>query len=397
MAEQFEALESVLLEGLQTTAPAIAIAIYQGGECVLNRAYGVLDPQTQSGAVQTDTLFDLASITKLYTATAFLMQVADGLVKLDTPVVDVVPEFAGDGTPRPIGDLQDPHTLEMIPPDAETLAFSPVDPKAITFRHLLTHTGGLAPWRALYQITGQVPPLPGTPDPETHAVRLGRALAAIATYPLVDAPGQAVHYSDLGLILLGTGVTRLDNAVSLDAVIAQRILHPAGLTHTTFNPTNPQNCAPTEYDSRWRSRRCQGEVHDENACGLGGIAGHAGLFSTAGEVAQFGQLWLDALAGKGWLPLELARDAVAEHAVTGYERRGLGWALRTPAAGVSSSGQYFSANSIGHTGFTGTSLWLDPQRGVSVALMTNRVYHGRDSDAIIRFRPMVHDSIVTSL
>jgi serine-type D-Ala-D-Ala carboxypeptidase len=389
--DRFEPVEAVIQEGLRTTAPAIALAVFKGGECVVHRAYGFLDPEASMIPVHTDTLFDLASLTKLYTATAFLMQVADGMVNLDTPLAEIVPEIAATG-PRPIGELQDPHTLEILPPEPEALVFSPIDPTTITFRHLLTHTSGLAPWRDVYHVTGTMPPPPGQSDPVTHSERLAKALAAIGTYPFVDAPGRAVHYSDLGLILLGAAVARIDIAASLDEVITRRILLPAGLTHTVFNPKSPSNCAPTEFDSRWRQRRCKGEVHDENACGLGGIAGHAGLFSTAYEVAMFGQLWLDALAGKGWLPLELARDATAEHAITGYERRGLGWALRTP--GVSSSGNHFSANSVGHTGFTGTSLWLDLQQGVVIALMTNRVYHGRDPEAILAFRPALHDAVM---
>jgi serine-type D-Ala-D-Ala carboxypeptidase len=387
----FEQVEGVIQAGLRTTAPAIALAVYHGGECVVDKAYGTIDSDTPA---QTETLFDLASLTKLYTATAFLMLVADHLVTLDTPVLEVIPEFGATG-PRPIGELQDPHTLEIIPPAPETLQFSPVDPSTVTFRHLLTHTSGLAPWRDLYNYTGQMPPPPGQVDPVTHRERLNKALSYIISYPFVDAPGRTVHYSDLALILLGYAVMKLDNAKTLAEVIEKRILVPAGLMHTTYNPPNPKNCAPTEFDLRWRNRRCRGEVHDENAAGLGGIAGHAGLFGTAQEVAQFGQLWLDALAGKAWLPLQLARDATVEHAVTGYERRGLGWAIRTP--NVSSSGDLFSANSVGHTGFTGTSLWMDLQRGVVVALMTNRVYHGRDPEAILAFRPALHNAVMSWL
>jgi CubicO group peptidase (beta-lactamase class C family) len=388
--EGFEQVEAVIRKGLETTAPAIALTVYRNGEQLVNRAYGYLDPETHRQPAQEDSLFDLASLTKLYTVTAFLMQVSDGRVMLDTPVVNIIPEFGRTG-PRPIGETQDPHTLQMLPPMPELMEYSPVDPAEITFRHLLTHTSGLSPWRNLFQKIGPTPPPPDQPDVMAYFVRKTKGIDLISHYPFVDAPGRSVHYSDLGLILLGEAVARLDDQPSVAEVIENRIVIPSQLQRTGFNPRSARECVPTEYDERWRKRRCRGEVHDENAAALGGVAGHAGLFASADDVACFGQSWLEALAGKRWLPQRLAVDAVAEHAVTGVERRGLGWALRT--SGVSSSGKFFSPNSVGHTGFTGTSLWIDPLREVVVALMTNRVYHGRDPEAILAFRPAVHDAI----
>lgn len=388
----FEAVEGVISEALRTTAPAITLAVYLRGQQVINQAYGFVDPERQSMPTQTNTLFDLASVTKLFTTTAFLMQVADGKVSIDTRVVDVLPEFGQHGA-RPIGPQQDPHTLAIIPPPADFVDPGPVDPASVTFRHLLTHTSGLPPWRSLFLRVGQTPPPPGQPDPISHSERLTKALELIADTPFVDQPGREVRYSDLGLILIGAAVARLDGAESLAAVISERVLRPNGLESVMFNPDiNTHISAPTELDMRWRGRRCLGEVHDENACSLGGIAGHAGLFGTADNVARFGVSWLDALAGNERLSQAVAQEAVREHAVTGVERRGLGWARRTP--GVSSSGQYFSENSFGHTGFTGTSLWVDPQRQLVVALMTNRVYHGRDAENIIKFRKALHDAVV---
>ena len=387
-----EQLESVIQQGLETTAPAIALHCLLDGETVFEGAYGVIDPET--GAVLTkEARFDLASVTKLFTMTAFMRLVAADKVTIDSPVVAVIPEFGSSG-PRPIGDKQDPHTLEMIAKPADLTNAGPVDPTTITYRHLLTHTSGLAPWRALYEQTGPVPPTPPESDPVTHAERLAKALALIGTYPFVDMPGRTVHYSDLGLILLGTAVARIAESANLAEAIEKLVLQAIGLSRTQYNPPNPALCVPTEFDARWRKRRIRGQVHDENAAGLGGIAGHAGLFGTAAEVARLGQMWLDALDAKqgALLPAGLAREAVGEHAVTGLERRGLGWNLRT--SGVSSSGAHFSPDSFAHTGFTGTSLWVDPERKLVVALMTNRVYHGRDAAAIIRFRPQLHDAVV---
>lgn len=397
MMTPFENLEDVIRTGLQTTAPSISLTVYLRGEQIVNRAYGYVDPDTQAMPTQTDTLFDLASVTKLYTTTAFLMQVAEGKITLDTPVVEVLPEFGASGA-RPIGPQQNPHTLELIPPDDELAKANPVDPAQITFRHLLTHTSGLAPWRDLFLRTVPTPPPPGQIDPVSHQSRLAQALTLISETPFVDIPDKNVRYSDLGLILTGAAVARINSADSLANVISERILKPNNLIGTTFNPrldADGITIAPTEYDARWRGRRCHGEVHDENACGLGGIAGHAGLFSTADEVARFGLLWLNALLPDGvdnhLIPKQLAHEAISEQAVTGLERRGIGWMLRTP--GHSSSGDHFSDESFGHTGFTGTSLWLDPKRALVVAALTNRVYHGREADAIFGFRKSIHDAV----
>lgn len=389
----FSQVDKIIESGITDLAPAVVLTVYRHGKRLINRAYGYLD--SSDHPTTTDTLFDLASITKLYTTTAFLMQVAEGKVSLKTPVANVLPEFASGGV-RPIGPMQDPHTLQIEPIPDDLLDHPAIDPNTITFYHLLTHTSGLAPWRDLFLHVGPTPPPPGQPDSVSCETRTAKALELISAYPFVDVPGRTVRYSDLGLILLGAAVARLEGEILLNPVMDNLILRPAKLTRTGFNPVNPAECAPTEFDARWRERRCRGEVHDENACGLGGVAGHAGLFATGDDVARFGTLWLDALAGRGWMPMELARDATAEHAVTGVERRGLGWMLRTP--GYSSSGQYFSPTSIGHTGFTGTSLWIDPHRELVVALLTNRVYYRRDNFAeITAFRIAVHDAIIEAI
>lgn len=370
-------IERIILDQLGTTAPAIALTVFFHGDLIAERAYGYIDPQTQMRPVLNDTLFDLASVTKLYTLTGFLMQVAKGNVALDDPVIGVIPEFAGDG-PRPIEGAQNPHTLEREAPTAS----GSVDPGAITFRHLLTHTSGLPPWRDLFLNIGPTPPPPDNPDPMMHHERLAKALDLIAAYPFVAQPGEAVHYSDIGLILLGTALARL-HGYQLDETIEGLVER-----NVLYNP-DPQECVPTEYDQRWRKRRIVGEVHDENACALGGIAGHAGLFGNAYTVGQLGLRWLEAIdGGSGWLLPEVARDAVRNH---GGER-GLGWVIRSPQG--SSSGHYFSPGSFGHTGFTGTSLWIDPERELVVSLLTNRVYYGRDRIEIMQFRPIIHDAII---
>ncbi|GAB4572293.1 MAG: hypothetical protein Kow0077_11320 [Anaerolineae bacterium] len=381
-----EALNTVLNKGLATTAPAIALAVIQRGTMIVNCALGQLDPDASPDPARPESRFDLASVTKLFTATAFLQQAAEGKIGLHVPITSVIPEFGRYG-PRPIDGGQDPHTLALLPPEHPSEV--QIDPRTVTFYHLLTHTGGLAPWRDLFRNVGSPPPPPGEPDPLFHAERMARALDLIAGYPFVGLPGQAVRYSDLGLILLGEAVRRLDGAVTLADVIAARITGPLDLTRTGYRPSDPADCAATEYDARWRGRRCRGEVHDENAAALGGIAGHAGLFSTAADVARFGQWWLEALTeGVPALPRQFARQATRRHAGD----RGLGWVLKS-MEGYSSAGAHLSPDSFGHTGFTGTSLWIDPDRQLVAALLTNRVYHGRDPEAITVLRPRVMDAL----
>lgn len=370
-------IERTIVNQLETTAPAISLAVFLQGDLIVERSYGYIDPETRMRPVLNDTLFDLASVTKLYTTTGFLIQVAKGNVALDDPVVSVIPEFAGNG-PRPIEGGQNPHTLEREPATAS----GTVDPATITFRHLLTHTSGLPPWRDLFLNVGPTPPPPDTADPVMHHDRLAKALDLIATYPFIAQPGEGVHYSDIGLILLGTALARL-HGYQLDETIEGLVDR-----NVLYNP-DPQECVPTEYDERWRKRRVMGEVHDENACALGGIAGHAGLFATAYTVGQLGVRWLEAIdGGSGWLLPEIAREAVRPQA----EDRGLGWVMRSSQG--SSSGRLFSPNSFGHTGFTGTSLWIDPERSLVVSLLTNSVYYGRNRAEIIQFRPVIHDAII---
>ncbi len=375
--------------------PAITLAVLHKGECVLEAAWGWVDPDTRELQVVLSTWFDLASVSKLFTTTAFLSLVSEGKVKLDDPLVSVVPEFGHTGL-RGMDGGQDPHTRAMLPvPDA--VIGRTVDPTHISFRHLLTHTSGLAPWRAVYQAAGPTRPPPDEPDKFPIEQRRANALAALCRYPFVGQPGERIHYSDLGMMLVGETVARL-HGDSLAVAVRQRVIEPLGLASALYNPLrngcDRQQIAPTEYDTAWRGRRCWGEVHDENACGMGGVAGHAGLFANVRDVAIFGQAWLKRDTRLNIAP-ELMTLATTEQAAYQGERRGLGWLLK--AQEDSPAGQRFSARSYGHTGFTGTSLWIDPDRALVVACLTNRVYYGREKVGIHAFRQTIHDLIVEAL
>jgi CubicO group peptidase (beta-lactamase class C family) len=340
---------------------------------LLSRACGWLDPDAHTRPVQPDTLFDLASVTKLFVVAAFMTLVEEGAVRLNQPARDALPELDG---PRPIRPYEDPlHPGVLV--DAGTGA-QQVDARQVTFRHLLTHTSGLPAWRPLYR------------EPDA-----GRARQMALNTPFAYATGTRVVYSDIGLILLGLAMERLAQA-PLAEIVRRRVTEPLGLAHTRYLPLEEprpvSGVAPTEF-CPWRGRRICGEVHDENAWRLGGVSGHAGLFSTAADVAALGQAFLD--GGGGLLQPETVAEMVRLQAEDAVVRRGLGFALWSPDP--EASGNPFSPRAYGHTGFTGTSLWVDPERALVVACLTNRVYYGRDSSGILAFRVELHREIVRAL
>ncbi len=388
-------LAGIVQTHLGETFPALALTVIQDGQVRLNAAWGWIDPDTRAHRVQPGTRFDLASVSKLFTTSAFLSLVSQRLARLDDPLIRVIPEF-GESGPRPLDGGQDPHSKVMLA-TPESARGQRADPARVTFYHLLTHTSGQAPWRDVFNAAGPAPVPPTQRDPIPRAERWARALRALCGYPFVGQPGEGiVRYSDLGLLLLGAAVSRLHGTPgALDVVLHARVFQPLDLGTLTFNPLangcDRHMIAPTEMDSSWRQRRCWGEVHDENACGVGGVAGHAGLFGTARDVAAFGQAWLEGDPRLGIDPA-LRCFATRQHEETDGMRRGLGWMIK--AHQDSSAGDRFSADSYGHTGFTGTSLWIDPERKLVVACLTNRVYPGREKPGIHAFRRALHDAIV---
>jgi CubicO group peptidase (beta-lactamase class C family) len=383
--------------GLDAVFPAAVLLVAKRGGVVFHRAYGRIrvDPEPCQRPMQTDSLFDLASVTKLFTATAFMTLVEAGHVALDTPVADVLTEFNG---VRPISETEDPLAKTVVQADPE-FAGQEIQARQVTFWHLLTHTSGLAAWRSLYRENGDEVGKVPLPHKVSAEKRMRRVAAIHGLYGFAYPPGARVVYSDLGVILLGEAVARLAGT-SLDAYVRQAVLEPLGLTQTTYNPlangVPSGRIAPTELCA-WRQRRCVGEVHDENAASLGGVAGHAGLFSTAWEVAVLGQMYLNggSYGDVRVLSPETVTEMTRVQVNLEDNPRGLGWLQRSEA--WSTSGRLFGPHSYGHTGFTGTSLWVDPDRELVVVLLTNRVYYGRDPDGIVNFRPRLHDAVVEAL
>jgi CubicO group peptidase (beta-lactamase class C family) len=387
-----QTLETLIANVIGDVFLALSVCVYHHGDCVLESAWGWVDPDTRQFPVQPSTLFDLASVTKLFTSTAFLSLVSAGKTALDTRLIEIIPEF-GAINPRPIDGGQDPHSKERLTVPDEWRDKT-ANPEQVTFRHLLTHTSGLAPWRDVYNEAGDPPTPPDQPDPIGRDQRWRRAVQALCRYNFVGQPDGIIRYSDLGLMLLGESAARLHGVPGqLDKVIQNRVLNPLGLSDVTFNPVrngvDQNQTVPTEDDPTWRKRRAWGEVHDENACGVGGVAGHAGLFATAKSVALLGHAWLHNVTESLNIAPELAQMATQEQAATDGTRRGLGWAMK--AAEDSAAGDKFSMRTYGHTGFTGTSLFIDPDSELIVACLTNRVYPGRWKLGIHEFRRAIHD------
>ncbi len=367
------ALNEIIAEAVPTTTPALQLVVRWRGELLVDQVAGWLDPETKTRPVRRDTQFDMASVTKLFATTAFMHFCEAGLLSLHQPVAEILPEFSGK---RPIRPYENPlQSNDFVTVSEQT---GEIDAGKITFYDLLTHQSGLPAWRPLFRQADR--------EEARHM-----ALQTFFSYPT----GTRIVYSDIGLILLGMAMERVTGE-RLDQIIHKEIVLPLGLRRTRYYRL-PQskvavNVAPTEL-CKWRQRRVAAEVHDENAARLGGVSGHAGLFSTARDVARLGQMFLD--NGAPILQPETVTLMRQVHVQFDEVRRGIGFALWSPDPEASSNP--FSPATFGHTGFTGTSLWIDPQRQLVVALLTNDVYHGRIDRGIGPLRVKIHREIVDTI
>jgi CubicO group peptidase (beta-lactamase class C family) len=303
----------VLYEHVRTRYSAAVVRVERGGRLVYERAVGTLRDDG-GGSVYADTRFDLASITKVFVSTVALALVARGVLALDTPLID-----------------------------------------AITLRMILAHTGGFrsgADYRTLFD-----------QHVETFALR----------EPLLAPPGERVVYSDLGFLALGALLARVTE-IPLEPLV-ERELRTLGSGHVTFARNARGEAIPATERDAWRGL-VQGRVHDEKAALAGGVAGHAGLFGNALDVARLGEWYLAPVHGRpSPLPQALTTAATTEQAADPVLRRGLGWALKT--SDENSCGALMSPATFGHTGFTGTCIWVDPVRDLNVVVLTNAVHYGR--------------------
>lgn len=322
--------------------------------------FGKLARGAKWAKVNAETMYDMASVTKVVvTTTSAEMLWQQGRLNLDAPVSRYLPEFmnAAKSDPNPSWRAR------------------------ITVRNLMLHDAGLPATVQFFK------------DTKGYDAILSRAMAT----PLEYEPGTRVVYSDLSIMLLGEIVHRLTGQ-ALDVFAKQNIFDPLGMTHSMFNPPKRlrANIAPAEEDTSYRHRLVWGEVHDENAWAMGGVAGHAGLFSTAGDLSIFAQMMLNGgiyahkrVLNRSTIAMFTKRDNVGDSA------RALGWDVVTEPD--SSAGKYFSQQAYGHLGFTGTSIWIDPTKDLFVILLTNRVNPTRANEKIRDVRPALHNAVCEAL
>jgi len=370
---QFAPAFSILRDASAAQAfPAAAVAVTHRRQMISLRAFGRYTYEAGSPEATPDTIFDLASVSKVVaTATMAALLYERGLLDLEMPLASVVSEFAHGALTH-----DDPRRDE------------------VTLRMLLAHSSGLPAYEKIF----------------LRAESRAALLAAAASVPLAHDPGTHAEYSDIGFILLGLALERLADD-SLDHFAQHEIFGPLGLAHTTFTPPHAwrNQIAPTANDRSFRHRLIQGEVQDENASVMGGVAGHAGVFSTAQDLARFASAMMIASPDSSEASSDGAGDSFNSRPLLRPETlalftrresspegtsRALGW--DTPSQ-PSQSGRHLSPESYGHLGYTGTSLWIDPTRELSIVLLTNRTWPDCANQVIKEIRPRVHDAIVEAL
>jgi len=353
----FPPVVAYLKSQVDSAFPGAVLAVGRHDTVLLLTAvghYAAGDPRP----VTTQTIYDLASLTKVIgLTTAVMMLVDSGRIALDAPVQKYVPAFQGAMKER------------------------------VTIRNLLTHSSGLPAWRRLF----------------AESSTREEALALVDTTALLRQPGDTFVYSDLGAIALTQSVEAVTGQ-RLDAFLDARVFGPLGMTSTRYLPPESWRAriAPTENDTAFRHRMLHGEVHDENAGRLGGVSGHAGLFSNAPDLARFAQWLLDSRIPPGrpaggagaYLPHDLVVEFTRPQNIPPGSSRALGW--DTPSEN-SSAGTKLGPRAFGHTGFTGTSIWIDPDRDLFIILLSNRVNPTRANTKILQVRRRVADLVLDAL
>ncbi|MEJ2634074.1 MAG: glycoside hydrolase family 3 N-terminal domain-containing protein [Calditrichia bacterium] len=350
MADAYQSIDQAIADSV---FPGAQIAVVHDGKLIASRSFGHQTYDADSPEITSETMYDLASVTKVIATTAIAMRLYEQKkLRLDIPVKSYLPQFSG--------GMKD----------------------SVTVRHLLTHSAGILWWDALWK----------------NAKTKEEALNYIYSLPLVYAPGDSMIYSDLGLIMVGQIIETVTGR-SLDQLARQMIYEPMGMTETMFNPPKSllSRIAPTEIGGSMNRGLIHGEVHDENAFFLGGVSAHAGLFSTAQDLAKFSQMLLNGGIYKNkrfYSPETIKYWTTAQNIPPG-SNRALGW--DTPSAKGSSAGDYFSTGSFGHLGFTGTSIWIDPNRKIAIVLLTNRVYPSREKKGIYGARREFYNRAMKAL
>jgi CubicO group peptidase (beta-lactamase class C family) len=367
-----EAMDDAVRRGV---FPGAVLLVREGSRFFYLRAFGRRSTESDAGLMHEDTIFDLSSLTKaLATGVAMMMMVRDGRIQLDDRVTRFFHNFGVYGKTH------------------------------VTFRHLLTHTSGLPAWRPYYKTILQIE-RKGEKINFFASEGARRYVYQEISRERPESPaGERVLYSDLGFMLLGAAIEEI-SGLSLDRFCRDKIFRPLGLKSTAFvdlgqlrsrrlEPVT-EMIAPTE-KCPWRKRVLCGEVHDDNAYAMGGVAGHAGLFASARDVDTILCRLEACHAGDDdFVPQRIVRQFWTRDATVATSTWALGW--DTPSPERSAAGSLFSGHTVGHLGFTGTSMWVDVERGRHVVLLSNRVHPTRDNEKIREFRPVVHDLVNQSL
>ena len=348
-SDSFDPIDELMDKAVNDSVfPGGVLLVSKDGQVFYNKAVGNFTYDENSEPVQINTMFDLASVSKVMgTTNAAMKLVGENKLDLDSSVSFYLPKFNSKGKDK------------------------------ILVRNLLQHDSGLPPFKLFYRMCK---------SPE-------EIMDSIYACEILFSPGDSVVYSDIGMITLGKVIESITGK-TLDVYLNEEIFSPLGLIYTMYKPNTglAELCAPTEVDNYWRMRTIQGTVHDENADALGGVAGHAGLFSTTGDLAIIVQMLLNKGTYNG---IRYLKPETIELFLTRVKNtsRTLGWGIR-PLKGSYYMGNKFSSNSFCHTGFTGTSICVDPYRNLFIILLTNRVHPTRNNDKISNFRQILHDKII---
>ena len=345
-------IDSVIIHAIEDSAfPGAVVLVSKDGEVIYEKGFGYFTYDESSSKVSTTTIYDIASLTKVIaTTTAAMICIDRNLFKPDDPVYKHISEFSENGK------------------------------ETVTIKNLLLHNSGLPAWKKFYN-----------KNLDADSI-IKNIYQTKPEYPV----GTKTVYSDLGIIVLGKLIETVTEK-KLNRFCNDEIFIPLKMNNTYFNPPDSvkYKIPPTEIDKHWRKKLVQGEVHDETSSLLGGVAGHAGLFSTANDLSKLIQMLLD--KGKYnveyFIKPETVKLFTKRHSPK--STRALGW--DTKSATRSSAGNKFSKTSFGHTGFTGTSIWIDPVRNLFVVFLTNRVYPSRENKKIIVIRPKLHNAVVNAI
>jgi CubicO group peptidase (beta-lactamase class C family) len=371
----FHAVENAFEDAVaRGVFPGAVVLVGREDEIVYEQAFGSRSLVPTICPMEKSTIFDLASLTKpLATTMAMMLLVSERKLGIDDPVTRFFPSFGVLGK------------------------------QAITVRHLLNHSSGLPDWKPYYEDVLKCEEREKINFIASQAAKRFVFAQVHREAPLSPA-GERARYSDLGFMVLGEIVEAV-SGTTLDRFCQERIFAPLGLRRTSFidltqlktrrMQMGEEMIAPTE-DCPWRKKVLCGEVHDDNAYAVGGVAGHAGLFSSARDIHQLLASLNGCLRGKDtFLPQALIHEFLSKDDAVKESTRALGWDM--PAEKESASGQWFSPHSVGHLGFTGTSVWWDLEKNCHVVLLSNRVHPTRKNEKIRKFRPHIHDLIMQSL